>query len=88
MKQFLATTAVAALVAAGSIVPAEAGKRHHGGDGYRGHHSHNHGHHRGSRGYYKDGKWIALGILGAAAVQALDDDDECYRTRRGRLVCN
>ncbi len=88
MKIILATTVIAALMAAVSIAPAEAGKRHHGGDGFRGHHSHyqGRGHHHG-RGYYRDGRWIALGILGAAAVGALDDDDDCYRTRRGRVVC-
>lgn len=88
MKNFLATTALAALIGAVAIGPADAGKRGHGGDGFRGHHGHHHGGHRhGGRGYYRDGKWIALGILGAAAVGALADDEDCFRNRRGRVVC-
>ena len=87
MKTILATTVASALLAAMSFGPAEAGKR--GGDhGFRGHHSEYHGdrHHHGPRGYWRDGKWIALGIAGAAVLDSLNDDD-CYRTRRGHVVC-
>lgn len=89
MRTILATAAIAAMMGAIAISPAEAGKRHHGGDGFRGDHGHYHGgrHHHG-RGYWRDGKWIALGIIGSAAVGALADDDDCYRTRRGRVVCH
>lgn len=84
MSKKLATLALAAAFSAATAVPAvEAGGRDRH---YRGHHHHGH-HHRG-RGYWKDGKWIALGIIGAAigAAIAESEDRECYY-RRGRRYC-
>jgi hypothetical protein len=87
MSKKLATLALAAAMAAGPAIPsADAGRR---GDHYRGdHHAHKHHrkHHRHGRGYYKDGKWIALGILGAAVGAAIADRD-CYY-RNGRRYCD
>ncbi len=86
MSTKLATLALAVAMTAGTMVPAaDAGKRGHH---YRGH---NHGHHarHHGRGYYKDGKWIALGILGAAVGAAIADSEyrDCYY-RHGRRYCN
>jgi len=89
MSTKLATLTLAAVLGAGTLVPAaDAGKRGHH---YRGHDSHHHGrHHRRhhGRGYYKDGKWIALGILGAAVGAAIAEHEyrDCYY-RRGRRYC-
>jgi hypothetical protein len=86
MSKKVATLALAAAMTAGTMVPvADAGKRghHYRGDHHRGHHRH-HG-----RGYYKNGKWIALGILGAAVGAAIADSEyrDCYY-RHGRRYCN
>jgi hypothetical protein len=86
MTKTLAALALAAALTAGTAIPAaEAGKRGHHYHGY----SHNHhGHHHG-RGYWKDGKWIALGILGAAVGAAIADQEyrDCYY-RHGRRYCD
>jgi hypothetical protein len=82
MTKFFATSALAVVLAAASAVPSAYADRGHG-HGYRGH-AYN-GHHHG-RGYWRNGHWIALGVLGAAAVGALDDRD-CWRNRYGRVVC-
>jgi hypothetical protein len=86
MSKKLATLALAAALAAATTVPAaEAGKRGHH---YRGHHhAYHHGHHRG-RGHWHNGKWIALGILGAAVGAAIADSEyrDCYY-RHGRRYC-
>ena len=88
MTKHLASACLATVVAATSVVTAaqadpRRGHREYGGDHHarydRGHHDHRHG-------YWRGGKWIALGVLGATALSALDDDD-CYRTRRGYIVC-
>jgi hypothetical protein len=86
MSKKVATLALAAAMTAGTMVPvADAGSRghHYRGDHHRGHHRH-HG-----RGYYKNGKWIALGILGAAVGAAIADSEyrDCYY-RHGRRYCN
>lgn len=87
MSKNIATLALAAILSTATIVPAaqaDRDGRHH----YRGHHSHNHhGHHRG-RGYWKDGKWIALGIIGAATAAAIAESNrDCYY-RHGRRYCD
>jgi hypothetical protein len=87
MSKKLATLALAAAMTAGTMVPvADAGKRghHYRGDHHHGHHARHHG-----RGYYKNGKWIALGILGAAVGAAIADSEyrDCYY-RRGRRYCD
>ncbi len=83
MTKIFATSALAVVLAAASAVPSAYADRGHG-HGYRGHHAYNGGHH--GRGYWRNGRWIALGVLGAAAVGALDDRD-CWRNRYGRVVC-
>jgi hypothetical protein len=85
MSKNIATMALAAALATTTIVStasADPGRGRH----YGNHHAHNHGH-RG-RGHYRNGKWIALGILGAAAAAAIanSDNDDCYY-RRGRRYC-
>lgn len=62
--------ALAVALAGTSAVPAaEAAPRGRGYDNHGGDRGHDR-HHRG-RGHYKNGKWIALGILGAAAAAAI-----------------
>jgi hypothetical protein len=88
MSKQLVSLALAAVLTAGTMVPAaDAGKRghHYRGDHHGKHHGRHHRRHHG-RGYYKDGKWIALGILGAAVGAAIADRD-CYY-RRGRRYCD
>ena len=87
MSRKIAALALAAVFAAGTMIPAvqaDPGRGHH----YRGKHNGHHGRHHG-RGYYKDGKWIALGILGAAAAAAIADSEyrDCYY-RNGRRYCD
>jgi hypothetical protein len=85
MSKKLATLALAAAVAAGSVIPAAQADpgRHYRGN----HHAYNGGHHRG-RGHWHNGKWIALGIIGAAAAAAAADSEyrDCYY-RNGRRYC-
>lgn len=87
MRTTLVSTALAAVLAASTAIPAAHADRD--GRGWQGGKHYSHGY-RGGRhhghGYWRGGKWIALGVLGAAALNALDDDD-CYRTRGGRVVC-
>jgi hypothetical protein len=81
MSKKLVTLALAAALSAGSVVPAaQADPGRH-----RGHHyAYRHGH----RGYWHNGKWIALGILGAAVGAAIADSEyrDCYY-RHGRRYC-
>jgi hypothetical protein len=89
MSKKLATLALAAVLSAGTMVPAaDAGKRGHHYRGDHHHYKHHGRHHHRGRGYYKDGKWIALGILGAAVGAAIADREygDCYY-RRGRRYC-
>lgn len=88
MRKYLVIGSIAAIASTLALAPAEAGRR---GDGQRhldNHHGYNHSGHNRRNGYWRDGKWIALGILGAVAASALNNDDDCYRTRRGRVVCD
>lgn len=87
MSKKLATLALAAAFSAATVVPAAYADRdrsHH----YRGHHHGHHARHHG-RGHWKNGKWIALGILGAAVGAAIADSEyrDCYY-RHGRRYCN
>lgn len=93
MTKKIVTMALAAALAATTVLPtvADAGpRRGRNFDNHGNHHVHNGGHrgHRG-RGHYRNGKWIALGILGAAAAAAVANSDDvgCYR-RNGRRYCN
>jgi hypothetical protein len=88
----LAAAVVMALPAATFATTADARSGHHfhGRHGYHGHYSHGYGHrwhHRG-RGYWHNGRWIALGvgaaILGAAAA---DGYGNCY-WRHGYRYCD
>jgi hypothetical protein len=84
MSKTLASLAMVAALATVPVIPeAQAGPRHH----YRGHHHsyHHHRHHHG-RGYWRNGKWIALGVLGAAVGAAIADSRDCYY-RHGRRYC-
>jgi hypothetical protein len=84
MSKKLATLALAAALSAATVVPAAQAD-----PGYRGHrHASHHGHHHG-RGHWHNGKWIALGILGAAVGAAVADSEyrDCYY-RHGRRYCN
>ncbi len=87
MSKKIAMLALAAAMSTATVMPqpAEAGRdgRHYRGDHHR-HHGRHHRHH--GRGYWKDGKWIALGILGAAVGAAIADRD-CYY-RHGRRYCD
>jgi hypothetical protein len=81
MSKIIATTMLAAAMATSAVVPTvQAGGRHY----YHGHHSSWHGGHHG-HGYWRNGRWIALGILGAAAAGAAADRD-CY-WRHGHRYC-
>lgn len=90
MSMKIATMALAAVLTLATSVPAAQADRGRGGHHYNnGNHAYQGGHrsHRGN-GHWRNGKWIALGILGAAAVGALDDGErDCYR-RNGRRYCN
>jgi hypothetical protein len=80
---------VAGVVGVASLAPVAQADRRGDRDHSRSYHSERHYRHAGRHhrhGYWRDGKWIALGIIGGAALNALDDD--CYRTRRGRVVCD
>jgi hypothetical protein len=91
MSKKLATIALTAALATATAIPsAYADRRGHDFRGDHGRHQAWNGgrdHHRG-RGHWHNGKWIALGILGAAAAGAAYADDDCYRTRSGRVVCD
>jgi hypothetical protein len=89
MSKKIATMALAAVLSVATAIPAAQADRGRRGDhhGYNGsHHAYNYGNRHRGRGHYVDGKWIALGVLGAFAAQALDNDQDCYR-RRGRVYC-
>lgn len=88
MSNKIATMALAAALAVTAVIPAayagpERG-RHFNGNSQ---HAYNGGHHRG-RGHWRNGQWIALGILGAAAAAAVanSDNGDCYY-RQGRRYC-
>jgi hypothetical protein len=85
----LAAAIVSALPLMTFATTADAGGRHYRGGYNHGWHGRHYGRgygHRG-RGYWRNGRWIALGvgaaIAGAAAASAYDD---CY-WRHGRRYC-
>ncbi len=85
MSKTIAKIALIAALAASSAAPvayADPG-RHNGGR----HAAYNHGGGRG--GHWHNGKWIALGILGAAAAAAIADSEyrHCYY-RYGHRYCD
>ena len=85
MSKNIATIALAAAMAVASIVPAA-----QAGDYHRGHARYAYGghHHRG-HGHWHNGKWIALGILGAAVGAAIADSESrhCWY-EYGRRYCD
>jgi hypothetical protein len=88
MSKNIAKVALAAVMAVSTIVPsAMAGPRHHGAYS---HHAYNgyRGGHRG-RGHWHNGKWIALGIVGAAVGAAIADSQSrhCWY-EYGRRYCD
>lgn len=86
MSKKIATAVMAAALAVASGIPAYAGPRGHDhGDHARMYRDGGHRHH--GRGHWHNGKWIALGILGAAAAAAAADREDCYY-RRGDRVCD
>ena len=90
MSTKIASAALAALLAVSTAIPAYAGPRGHGGGDnhvrmYRDGGGHGHGHRGG--GHWRNGKWIALGILGAAAAAAAASDRDCYY-RHGERYCD
>lgn len=90
MSKNIATLALAAALSAATVIPTTTTAEARDGRNYRNHHAHNHGHHRHhrGRGYWKNGKWIALGIIGAAAAAAIANSDrDCYY-RHGRRYCD
>jgi len=82
MSKKLATLALAAAFSAATVVPAAQAGHHHR------HHGYHHGRHHHGHGYWHNGKWIALGILGAAVGAAIADSEyrDCYY-RHGRRYC-
>ncbi|HET6389822.1 hypothetical protein [Hyphomicrobium sp.] len=93
MRKFigLAAALASALPLATFATTADAGPGRHARGGHGHHYAHggygrHHGRHHG-RGYWRNGRWIALGvgaaIAGAAAASAYDD---CY-WRHGRRYC-
>lgn len=91
MSKNIATLALAAAMSIATVIPTTTTAEARDGRHYRDHHAHkhyrHHRHHRG-RGYWKDGKWIALGIIGAAAAAAIANSDrDCYY-RHGRRYCD
>lgn len=96
MRKFigLAAAVVSALPLATFATTADArGGHFRGGHGFHGgHHFAGGGYgyrHRGGRGYWHNGRWIALGVgaavLGAAAAGAYAD---CYYDRYGYRYCD
>jgi hypothetical protein len=83
MSKTIAKLSLIAALAASSAAPvAYADPGHYYGGGR---HAYNHG----GRGHWHNGKWIALGILGAAAAAAIADSEyrHCYY-RYGHRYCD
>jgi hypothetical protein len=82
MSNKIATAALAAVLSVATVIPSAYADRSHGRH-FNGHAYNDH--HRG-RGYWHNGRWVALGILGAAAAAAANDYNDCY-WRHGRRYC-
>ena len=87
MSKMLSTLALAAALSTAIVVPAAQADPGRGHNYHGSRHAYHHGHHRG-RGYWHNGKWVALGILGAAvgAAIAYSEYRDCYY-RHGRRYC-
>ncbi len=90
MKKYigLAAAVAAALPLATFATSADARSFRHGG-WHGGHYAHGYGHGYHGRGYWRNGRWIALGVgaavLGAAAADGYYGD--CY-WRHGYRYCD
>lgn len=81
-------TAVLAMIA--TIPAADAGPRHYRGKhySYSGHPGHYGRYHHRGRGYWRNGRWIALGVGAAIAAGAAGAyDRDCY-WRHGYRYCD
>ena len=89
MSRKITSIALAAATAAASILPSALPAQADPGRHYRGHYAYSGHYHRGHRGYWHNGQWIALGILGAAVGAAIADSEyrHCYY-RYGRRYCD
>jgi hypothetical protein len=93
MKKYvcsLAALGAAAFIMTAAVPAADAGPRHYRGKHYSyggGHHGYGRYHHRG-RGYWRNGRWIALGIGAAIAAGAAGAyERDCY-WRNGYRYCD
>jgi hypothetical protein len=87
MSKKIAAAAMSAVLALTAIAPAALAGPRHGGDRHY-YRDGGHDRHHGGRGHWKNGKWIALGILGAAAAAAVADSNrDCYY-RHGERYCD
>jgi hypothetical protein len=85
MSKKIATAALAAVLAFSATAPAAFAGPRHGGER---HYYRDAGRHHGERGHWHNGKWVALGILGAAAAAAAANADrDCYY-RHGERYCD
>lgn len=93
MRKYISSIAAlgTALAVIATIPAAEAGPRHSRGQHYshNGHHGHYGHYRRGGRGYWHNGRWIALGIGAAIAAGAAGAyyDRDCY-WRNGYRYCD
>lgn len=91
MRKFISSlAALGAALAVVAVTPAaDAGPRHYRGNHYNGHHGHYGRYHHRGRGYWRNGRWIALGIGAAIAAGAAGAyyDRDCY-WRHGYRYCD
>jgi len=82
----IATVALSSMLALTALVPVAQADRFH--RSFRGHHAWGDGYHHRGRGYWHNGRWIALGVLGAAAAAAATESyRDCY-WRHGVRYCD
>jgi hypothetical protein len=91
MRKYISSIAAlgAALAMVAATPAADAGPRHYRGNHYNGHHGHYGRYHHRGRGYWRNGRWIALGIGAAIAAGAAGAyyDRDCY-WRHGYRYCD